>query len=136
MTTTDWVMIAGIGPAGIVGAWFTVFRIWRRHEDVSSGVTWATGEASAKGLNAFMLPGTIMVTILWLFAVVYVPGASQDRGPAWLGGVATGLASLAVGFTLLAFWVWLFMRPKFLIPPHLRSQPGWLTAVWQARRGD
>lgn len=99
-------------------------------------MTWATGDSVAQGLNAFMLPGCLGITFVWLTAAIYKPWVAEDRGPAWLGGISMAFAGLGVFFTFLAFWVWFFMRPRFLVPPHLRDQPGRVKSAWMSRRSE
>jgi hypothetical protein len=40
---------------------------------------------------------------------------------------------LGLGLILLACWLWAFMWPRFLVPPHIRGQPGWAVAVLRGR---
>lgn len=51
----------------------------------------------------------------------------------WRRGPTSALGGLAL---LLACWLWLFAWPRFLVPPHLRGQPGWVTASWRMWRAD
>ena len=134
MSTTDWVMTAGLLPLGLAIGWIQTFRVWRRGADVSAGISWATGEASIAGYHAFLLPATLAFTLFGL-GIVLDEAVGTDRSPTidtlvdWLLGL--GLLAL-----LLAFWLWLFAWPRFLVPPHLRGQPGWVAASWRMRRAD
>lgn len=68
------------------------------------------------------------------------PHAGRRQGPD-VSRVAPG-ADVSAGWTgsaaclLLACWLWLFAWPRFLVPPHLRGQPGWVTASWRMWRAD
>jgi hypothetical protein len=50
------------------------------------------------------------------------------------GGVLVGLGALtfALGFGLHVTILW-FNRPRFLVPPHLRGEPGTVIESWRHR---
>lgn len=133
MSTTDWLMLGFLGPALLFGAWVQIYRLWRRQADISTGITWATGEASAVGAQAFALPGVSGLTLTWLgIGIALVPDG--DLGVASVGSPAAWLMGAGFLLLLLGFWMWLFAWPRFLVPPHLRGRPGWVKAVWREWR--
>lgn len=128
MSTEDWIMSVGLGPLILIGGWIQTYRVWRRQADVSAGISWATGAPSAPGYHAFLLPAATALTLLWFGTVLDEIGGPDAPGALeatidW----AMGLGCLVIFF---AFWMWAFMRPRFLVPPHLRGQRGWIASSW------
>lgn len=56
-----------------------------------------------------------------------------ERSGFWDGVVITAFWSMLAGFILM-FSILLFMRPRFLVPPHLRGKPGWVLGAWRDHR--
>jgi hypothetical protein len=127
-------MLVGLIPLILTAGWVQTIRVWHRRADVSAGIMWATGPASAPGYHAFLLPAGLGLTLEWLGIVLLKVKAGIASTPGWLGTVALWLLGLGLIFMVLSFWVWLFMRPRLLVPPHLRGQPGWVAGVRRQRR--
>ena len=135
MSTGDWIAFGVVGPLILVGGWIQTYRVWRSKADVSAGVTWFTGEAGSVGLHAFALPGMTGMSLAWLGVVLdLVP--DQNTDPASASSPASWLMGVGFLLILLGFWMWLFAWPRFLVPPHLRGQPGWVGALSRQRRND
>ena len=132
---TDWlVMLVGVPAVILVGCWAS-WKVWRRNDDVSAGVTWATGDASRAGYHAFILPSTLSFACVALALVIDEMRIRLSEPLAWLHTVAVVGFVLGVFLMLLSFWMWAFMWPRFLVPPHLRGERGWIPAVlheWRA----
>jgi hypothetical protein len=134
VTFTDWaVTLVGL-PLGIVIGWWASWRVWRHRGDVSAGVTWAAGDAASAGYNAAILPGALMLTCMWVFVVCEQIWVGLGQRPDWLSTVSTVFAALGIFFMLLAFWLWAFMWPRFMVPPHLRGARGWFPTLWHEWR--
>lgn len=133
MSTTDWLMLTALVPMLLIGGWVQTYRLWRHRVDISGGITWATGDASAVGAQAFALPGILGLTLTWLGVALDLP-ADGEMDAASIDSLATWL--MGIGFLLLmfGFWMWLFAWPRFMVPPHLRGQSGWITASWREWR--
>jgi hypothetical protein len=131
MTTEDVIMLGVVGPAVLIPVWVVVLRIWRQGRDVYDQavvVKWMTPESARHGYHAFALPGVLSFTVMWLVTAVKVVWESGG-GPPWVGDAVTWGYLLGVGLILLAWWLWAFMWPRFLVPPHLRGQRGWAVAA-------
>lgn len=131
MSTGDWIAI-GVMPLGLAVGWIQSFRVWRRQADVSAGVTWFTGEPSSVGLHAFLLPGTLGLTLICLGLVADL--LDGGLSPAAVGQVSSWTIGVGFLLLLLGFWMWLFAWPRVLVPPHLRGRPGWVMASWRTWR--
>jgi hypothetical protein len=130
VSTGDWIAFAGVLPLMLAVGWVQTFRVWRRQADVSSGVSWFTGKASIAGYHSFLLPAAVAFTLVWLVIIL-----DQLAGSVGVISEATAwLAGLGLLFMILAFWMWLFAWPRFLVPPHLRGQPGWASSSWRQWR--
>jgi hypothetical protein len=123
-----------LGPLILVAVWVQTFRVWRRGADVSAGIAWATGPASIPGYHASLLPSALLITVEWLGIILLELESGVASMPGWVGAVASWLMGVGLIFLVLAFWVWLFMRPRLLVPPHLRGQPGWVAGLRRQRR--
>jgi hypothetical protein len=131
MTTYDFIMLGVVGPAVLIPAWVVVLRIWRQGRDIydqAVAVKWMTPESARHGYHAFLLPAVLGFTVMWPMAAVYVVWGSGG-GPQWVGDVVRWGFGVGLGLMLLACWLWAFMWPRFLVPPHLRGQRGWAVAV-------
>ena len=57
-----------------------------------------------------------------------------------LGGLSFFLFILltltGIFLMFFSYWMWAFMRPRFLVPRHLRGQRGWVAATLHAWRND
>lgn len=130
MSTSDWVVLVGLVPLILAtGIWSSV-RIWIRQEDVSASVQWAVGRSGRSGFEAAQLPLTVGMTLGWL-ALLTAPVWEKPHTPSHFSIVAFVLGLLALW---LGFWLWLFMWPKFLVPPHLRTHKGLIVAAVIARK--
>lgn len=119
MTTEDVIMLGVVGPAVLIPVWVVVLRIWRQGRDVYDQavvVKWMTPESARHGYHAFALPGVLSFTVMGLVTAVKVVWESGG-GPPWVGNAVTWGYLSGVGLILLAFWLWAFMWPRFLVPP-------------------
>jgi hypothetical protein len=99
-----------------------------------SGMSWAVSEVGMPGYKAFLGPASACFTAFWLGLILTKIHDSVSSAPDWVGVVGDWLLAAGIFLIFLSFWLWLFMRPRFLVPPHLRGQPGWVAGSWQQRR--
>jgi hypothetical protein len=98
---------------------------------------WVWGAALWRGyVRAMVAVGTtFVVDLLALMVLIWAPGGDVIV----IAIVPLLVVSLAVGFGLMITIV-LFNRPRRLVPPYLRDQPGavgeWLESWRQRRRPD
>lgn len=131
MSTTEWLVMGIAGPLLITLGWVQTIRVWRSGADVSAGINWVTGGASVVGYHAFLLPATACFTLTGVGILLTATTSSGVLYTIGMWAMALGLLFLA-----LSFWMWLFARPQFLVPPHLRGRPGWIGALRQQRRRE
>jgi hypothetical protein len=129
VSTGDWIVMAVGLPLLTAGVWVQTLRVWRSGADVSAGVSWFIGRASTAGYHGFLLPAVISMTLIWSGMVL-----TQITSSGLVHTLGEWALALSLVFMALGFWVWLFGRPRFLMPPHLRGSPGWLGALWQEHR--
>lgn len=138
MTVKDVLMLAVVFPALVVPGWIVVLRVWRQGRDIydpAALVRWVTPDSARHGYHAFLLPALVSMTLSGPVTAVYVVWESGG-GPRWLGDAIVWLYALCFGLLLLGFWLWAFMWPRFLVPPHLRGQRGWVVAALRGRSHD
>lgn len=136
----DWIVIVGVLAILCGGIW-ALPRVWK--DQLASGGDhapewWPWGEALWQGYRRMFLPGLMVggVFVIIIFMSLFVSEAPQGpfARPYWV--VIPWLVALGLSGTAMLSTV-LFNVPKFLVPPHLRGQPGavaeWLRA-WQRWR--
>jgi hypothetical protein len=105
-----------------------VRRLWRRESAIwdSKPVWFLYGHTTFRGYVRAMYPlGTAgLVAFAWLLYAIW--GPEDVYAQAFV--LVPMLALVAVGL-LLALTAALFNRPKRIVPPHLRDQPG-MIAEW------
>jgi hypothetical protein len=134
VSSEDWIIGVGLAPPLLLGIWIQTYRVWRHRADVSAGISWATGSESVAGYHAFLLPAVTAMTMTWSGVMLF-----EVADPAAGGVLDTALKCLlGAGIFLMFFsyWMWAFMRPRFLVPRHLRGQRGWVAATLHAWRND
>lgn len=131
MSTPELIAVFIIGAIIIPGGAVQTWRVWRHELDLSSGVGWATGETGIAGYHAFLLPGAIGFTLAYVGAFLIW---FKDPLPGWADLVGTSIGFGGFAFTMLGFWLWLFMWPRFLVPPHLRGESGLVVSTWRKER--
>jgi hypothetical protein len=104
-------------------------RAWRNEHpwlDTDLPVRWRGGLPSWRGwVRVQGIVGPAVVVIAVPLFVIQSTGVS---GGAW--ETVRAIAGLAIGVDLLlGARVWLFNRPKWLVAPHLRHQPGMLAEL-------
>lgn len=133
----DWVLLVG-GPPFLVALWILVaLPVWSgrmdgyEHNWVAQMFVWDKGR---DGFNAMLPAGIASLTLAYLGVLPHVIkpwypeawwGAAQVIGVVF---IPAGLLGMLFAFTLL-----LFMRPRFLAPPHLRGRRGWIPAALHSR---
>lgn len=138
----DWLAVVVAAFFVCVGLWVWP-RVWRdqlaRGGEHAPG-WWPWGEALWQGYRRIFLPSLILfgVLVVILSSGLFIPEEPQGPfvRPYWAvipGLTALGLAGAAMLSTVL------FNVPKFLVPPHLRHQPGavaeWVSAWQRWRQG-
>jgi hypothetical protein len=99
-------------------------KVWRNEIGYSADdppPSWLWGPASWRGYHRALTGAALL---FWCPAAAAMVAATVSR-PGWvdvLSQVAFGLAGVALLIGVPA--VWLFNRPKWLVAPHLRHQPG------------
>lgn len=120
MSVADWLFgVLGL-PLLLTGGWIQCYRIWRHKVDVGAGVRWATGPGSQVGFHAFLLPGTLGLTLAYLGIALEALRSSLADPPSVLDSAVTTLILAGLASVLIGFWLWRFTWPPFLVPPHLR----------------
>lgn len=113
-------------------------RIWRGEltdlHEAGSRDYWPLGEALRRGFLRGLVVGIVGFTCL-LIALAAAIAADELTGTAAAALERTGQALFLLFVVLLVVdaGVTLFNRPKFVVPPYLRDEPGAL-AMW-LRRG-
>ncbi len=121
MTAGDWFLLVLGLPLTLVVGWVSSYRVWLRHADVGAGMEWVTGESGQAGYHAFILPATLSFTAAWLGIIAMETRDALEVPPAWLNTFVNYSFLGSIGLLLLGFWMWLFMWPRALVPPHLRG---------------
>ena len=91
----------------------------------------ARAQAYARGLPAAILALTALVLSM---AAVVVEEATSGTLSGVAGRIALWVFIAFVGFTLGGASVTLFNRPKLLVPPAARDEPGAIALWWRGRR--
>jgi hypothetical protein len=131
------VAVLVLGCAGLALASVGLVRLWRREvfsADMPSW--WPYGGALWRGYVRAMPVGSISFLVLMagLLILIFVPtegGCCGFAVPNWF--VFPFLISF-FGTLGLALSVILFNRPRFIVPPHLRSQVGAISEWLRSRR--
>jgi len=138
MAVKDVIMLGVVFPALVVPLWIVVVRVWRQGRDIydqAAPVRWVTPEAARHGYHAFLLPAAMSITVSGPVTAAYVVWETGG-GLHWLGDAFIWLYSVCFGLLLLGFWLWAFMWPRVLVPPHLRGQRGWVVEAVRGRSED
>ncbi len=128
------VLVPVVLVAGVLANLVQLPKVWRNKKTLFSPTPspfWPFGKAMWRGnIRAYPL-GIVTLAVL---AVVYILGhADSNIGSPFL------TASLLTLYVMLAgiFAIALFNHPKWLVPPHLRDQPGamkeWSEALMRSR---
>jgi hypothetical protein len=115
------VIVAGMTVL-IAGSWYLVPRWWRPGASRAS--------AAVDHINRAFLANVLTLTSLTLGTYVI-----QALVSGWISAEVARIAFLPViaigGLSAAAIaTTFLFNRPKFIVPPHLRTQPGRLSKPW------
>lgn len=124
MTAGDWFLLVLGLPLMLLVGWVSSYRIWLRHADVGAGMEWVTGESGQAGYHAFILPATLSFTAAWLGIIAMEIRDAMELPPTWLNTFVNYSFLASIVLLTLGFWLWLFMWPRVLVPPHLRGKPG------------
>lgn len=106
-------------PRGIPALW----RNRTRSFDTNQLVALGRDDISWRGYRRGM-------TVAALGGVAMLPGAAivlifdDSEGPPWTTTVLLISFGLLISCAVLSFFASEFARPKFIIPPHLRNEPG------------
>jgi hypothetical protein len=126
--------IVGIAFFGLVGGFLTwrTFRMWRDpdyyQKVISQSTTLPVSAEVARGLTRGTAPlaAALLCAALFTPLVVYTDGGGRGvtQGPpalAYLEWALILVFLVAMAAHLCIAW---FNRPKFLVPPYLRDEPG------------
>lgn len=123
----------GVFPFFLALAWLLVPQVWRGRRDAYEDAPFVhafIGEGGRHGFNAFVPAVFVSATVLYvavMLEVVYDVVVDESVA-AW--HAAAGLAYLgSLLVMLVALNLLLFMRPRFLVPRHLRGERGWAAAA-------
>lgn len=119
----------------LAGATPQITRVWRagqndefRFEYEHRPEFWPWGSALWRASYRAMLPYVGLTAAMAVFLALPESGAFER--------VRTAVVWIAVGMIALMLSIALFNRPRFLVPPRLRSKPGELTRAFRSLRGD
>ena len=108
-----------------VGVW-GMRRVWKREESpyrIGTFMATMVGENGRYGYDA-------TVSLSWIFFLILTIGASIFNWPLEGTQIAEAIRSLVVPLLLFSIavllGVLLFLRPRFMVPPHLRDKRGWI----------
>jgi len=128
----DWVALVGFTLITILG-WVQIVRVWRRQLDIGwfrgvrPGTPQSAGHHAAMGAIAgFCMVGTV---VAWGLLLNGARGDSETvKWVLWW--------ALVGGFAMwpLAGLLYVFLRPRFLVPPHLRRSQSLAAAWWSGRQ--
>jgi hypothetical protein len=110
-----------------------ITRIWQGRSELDSSSPppwWPFSEALWRGV-ARAFPVQAACVILLIGGGIGADLAGKDS-PGYDIGMSIGLVGL-LGIFLLALPITFFNRPRFLVPPHQRDEPG-AVAEWRAAR--
>lgn len=114
-------------------AWAT-WRVWHG-KDASAGAGGIVGKSGAAPYNAMLTPlAPAMFLLTAAMVSLLVWPAVTDEMPSIVRALAGYAALIAVLLIFLSIFVFLFMRPKFIIPPHLHGERGLVAALWHETR--
>lgn len=116
--------------------WYLVYRLWRT--DLESlqqvGAEGIIGHVASQAVSSVAFPGSIAFTMLWLDLIALEVERMWKPFPAWPAAIDGWVAIVALLFLALGFWMWLFMWPRWLVPPGFRGEPGVVVAAWRSWR--
>jgi hypothetical protein len=111
-----------------------ITRIWQGRSELDAGSPpgwWPFSDALWRGV-ARAFPVQAACVILLIGGGIGADLAGKDSA-GYAIGMTVGLAGL-LGIFLLALPITFFNRPRFLVPPHQRDEPGALAEWRRARR--
>ncbi len=136
MSILDWIAF-GFLLVITVAAFRNLPRVWRhefRHFDRAPAY-WPWGAALWRGFVRMMPVGVVGCAVLLIGTVVLLLIPEEPSGPFVRPYWAVVPSLIACALPLAGMLgVVLFNRPRAIVPPHLRAQPGAL-AEWQKAHG-
>ena len=132
-----YVIAAFLGTALVFMTWKAI-RLWRHPEvtdDFSSAFAFLPfGDDVRRGEVRSVL---LTVVTLWSAALLFAGGLTLGEGEVSTAGayVVAGAVVVILLCLLCEVTVILFNRPKFVVPPHMRADPGVITARRARRKG-
>ncbi|MFG3582280.1 hypothetical protein [Micromonospora chersina] len=122
-----------------LGALWQLPKIWRMKADIqrpAATTTWwpfseALRESFLRGLPVGILGCTALTASIALTAVSEATHGSTSRVAA---AVAWNAFLVFVALMLVDLSVTLFNRPKFVVPPATRDEPGAIALWWRSRK--
>src|SRR3954453_18390597 len=125
------VVFFGLLAAGYA---YAVGRVWRGHSELDGApppAWWPFSPPLWRGVaRAFPVQGACALVLIGGGIAADLAGRDSSGYDV---GMAVGLVGL-LGIVLLALPIALYNRPRFLVPPHQRDEPGAL-AEWRRERG-
>ena len=128
------IVLAIVVLAGIVGLYVVAIkRVWQgtsEYDPSDPPAWWPFSLPLWRGVaRAFPVQGACAILVIG--GGIGAEEAGKDS-PGYDVGMSVGLAGL-LGLFLLALPITFFNRPRFLVPPHQRDEPGAL-AEWRRER--
>ena len=121
----DFLMLMLCSSFTAVGVW-GMRRVWKSEESpyrIGTFMATMVGENGRYGYDA-------TVSLSWIFFLILTIGASVFNWPLEGTQIAEVIRSLVIPLLLFSIAVLLsvlfFLRPRFLVPPHLRDKRGWI----------
>ncbi len=122
-----------------VGGWVLMAVLWRSEADRPSRTAtdrrWSFSQAVREAYVRTLPIAFITITFMWFGLVaLLVRDLSSGRTRGLADTLGNWFATLAFASLPVHVTVTLFNRPKFVVPPAARDEPGALTLWWRSRR--
>lgn len=129
MSTSDWVAVMVGGPLVLIAGCYGTYQVWRKDVD-DAGRPLGTTIGPA-GYQSSLLPALVM---FGLGMLAIIAGQVWDFSKMPGSAIASAIFAMILVCMALAASLFLFLRPRFLVPPRLRTERGWVRSSVYARR--